>query len=40
MAKGIHFEYMFGALIILPIASFYSEHVFTFVAAVLRVAIE
>ena len=39
MTVGIHFEYMIWALIIVPIASIHSEHVFAYIIEVLRVAI-
>ena len=39
MTVGIHFEYTILALIIVPIASIHSEHVFTYITEVLRAAI-
>jgi hypothetical protein len=39
MTDGINFEYIIGASIIVPIASIHSEHVFTYITEVLRVAI-
>ena len=39
MTVGIHFEYMIWALIVVPIASIHSEHVFAYITEVLRVAI-
>ena len=39
MTVGIHFEYTIWALIIVPIASIHSEHVFAYITEVLRAAI-
>jgi hypothetical protein len=39
MTVGIHFEHMAGALVIVPIASIHSEHVFAYITEVLRAAI-
>ena len=39
MTEGLHFEYTIWALIIMPIALIYSEHVFAYITEVLRVAI-
>jgi hypothetical protein len=39
MTEGIHFEYTIWALVIVPIASIHSEHVFAYITEVLRAAI-
>ena len=39
MTEGNHFEHRIGALIIVPIVLIHSEHVFTYITEVLRVAI-
>ena len=39
MTVGIHFEYMIWALIIVPIASIHSEHVFAYITEMLQAAI-
>jgi hypothetical protein len=39
MTEGTHFEHMIGELIIVPIASIHSEHVFAYITEVLRAAI-
>ena len=39
MTEGIHFEYTIWALIIMPIASIHSEHVFAYITEVLRATI-
>jgi hypothetical protein len=39
MTVGIHFEYMVGALIIVPIALIHSEHVFAYITELPRAAI-
>ena len=39
MTVGIHFEYTIWALIIVPIASIHSEHVFAYITEVLRAVI-
>ena len=39
MTEGIHFEHMVGASIIVPIGLIHSEHVFTYITEMLRVAI-
>jgi hypothetical protein len=39
MTKGIHFEHTIRASIIVPIALIHSEHVFAYIAEVLRAAI-
>ena len=38
LIEGIHFEQAIGASIIVPIASIYFEHVFTYITEMLRVA--
>jgi hypothetical protein len=39
MTEGIHFEHMIGALLIVPIALIHPEHLFAYIAEVLRAVI-
>ena len=39
MAQGIYFEHTIEALIVVPVALIYVEHVFTYITEVLRVEI-
>ena len=39
MTEGIHFEHMIWALIIVPIASIHSEHVFAYITEMLQAVI-